>query len=122
MDKPITIVEWNEDHAIDDEGRRWSLSVPWSPDMNGQELPSFLVISAEARKKAWEGVKLTDSHRGGNVEDWQIKVEADRANRLAEKKAKNAKGLAKVKADHPNERYDRKLKQWVPKCDPLLSQ
>lgn len=47
-------------------------------------------------------------------EEWERREEVIREQKAAERKAKNARGLAKVRAKHPGERYDRKRKIWVP--------
>jgi hypothetical protein len=83
-------------------------------EKNFDEIPDFLRISAEDRKKAWVGFKHTNPHEGGTDEAWKQREQARRHALEAEKKAKNAAGLARLKSEHEGERYDRKLKMWVP--------
>lgn len=109
----MTEVQWFDDHYIDENGKRWALSVPWDADCAGCGLPAFLIITEEQRRAAWEGVSLTDAYRGGKMEDWQKREWERRKQMRAEKQAKSAKSLAKLKAKHKGERYDRKAKQWV---------
>lgn len=82
--------------------------------MSELDIPAFLRISQADRKKAWEGVPVTDPHRGGTEDAWRQR-EAERRELIeAEKRAKNAKGLARLKSEHVGETYDRKLKCWLP--------
>ena len=78
---------------------------PWT-------IPEFLKLTPEQRKAAWVGFKHTDP-RGGTVEEWKLRADEARERRAAEKKRKNAEGLAKLKEKHAHERYDRKNKCWV---------
>lgn len=109
-------LEFRADHVIDTAtGRRYALSCPWDPTMVGCEIPAFLILTAEERTRLWEGVKVTDQRTGQLTDDIEQRLAAEREQRKEIRKAKNAKGLAKVKASHPNERYDRKTKTWMPK-------
>lgn len=76
-------------------------------------IPAFLKIPADVRKKSWEGVTLTDPHRGGTTEAWRQRENERRAAIADEIKRKNAKALAGLKEQHTGETYDRKLKCWV---------
>jgi hypothetical protein len=82
---------------------------PWT-------IPEFLKLTQEQRRAAWVGFKHTDP-RGGTVEEWRLRQEEARQRRADEKKRKNAEALQRLKDAHPDERYDRKKKQWVPKGD-----
>lgn len=105
--------KWHEDHVVEiATGKRYALFCPWEAGSIEGAIPAFLIISQEQRLANWSGVKLTDPHRGGNVEDWERKVQIDKENREAEKKAKNAKGRDLMKEKHPGERYNRKTKTW----------
>lgn len=110
----MKIVSWHDDYAIDEDGKRWALSVPWQPDLAG--VPVSLQINAEQRKQNWSGVSLT-SPTTESTEAWQEKEAGKRSTileqRRAAKKAKNIRHLAKVKAKHPGEKYDRKRKIWI---------
>jgi hypothetical protein len=80
-------------------------------------IPPFLRISAEDRKAAWDrwlaaGNRYT-SQFGGTDEAWKLKENERRAAIEAEKKAKSAVALARLKDEHAGERYDTKLKAWV---------
>lgn len=78
------------------------------------DIPAFLKISQEDRKKAWGGVILTDSHTGGLPDEHRVREE-ERRHAVAEKqKAKNAAAFVRMKAKHPGQVYDRSMKQWVP--------
>lgn len=59
---------------------------------------------------------LTDSHTGGKVEDWKLRAQEDKDRRAAEKAAKNAKGLLRLKLAHQGHCYDRKLRIWTCKA------
>lgn len=78
------------------------------------EIPKFLRISAEERKAAWAGRKLTDQHTGVVDDDYRIREEERRRALAKEKREKNAAALIRLKAQHVGEKYDRKLKIWVP--------
>lgn len=80
-------------------------------------IPEFLKVSAEDRKAAWDRhVKehgYTNSYHGGNDEKWRVREAERRAQIAADRKEKNARALARLKAEHEGEHYDRKLKMWV---------
>jgi hypothetical protein len=46
-------------------------------------------------------------------EDWQLRNERAAQARLADRKAKNAASLAKLKEKRAGQKYDRKNKVWV---------
>ncbi len=76
------------------------------------DIPDFLRVSPEERKAAWEGRGYTDPHHAAPHIALEEKRRADMA---AERKVRSARGLARIKEQHPNERWDRKRKIWVPK-------
>jgi hypothetical protein len=77
------------------------------------EIPAFLKISAEERKKAWKDRPYTDPFAGGLTDDRRA-LEKERVAAIEDaRKTKNARGLAKIKQAHPGQRWDRKHKIWV---------
>lgn len=111
---------WYEDHVIEiATGKRFALFVPWRADWADCDIPPALILTEEERRAAWQGVTLTDSHRGGSTEEWQLRERARRKQIREERRAKAAVSLARLKARHAGERYDRKLKQWVKDDDVL---
>ena len=107
-------MEWHEDHVIDTvSGVRYALSVEWSRGIADESLPSFLIITQEERRKAWENHVFTDPNTSSGQELWK-KNELVRREAAAEaKRQKNAAAFARMQAKHPGQKYDRKLKQWV---------
>jgi hypothetical protein len=77
------------------------------------DIPLAFIIPQEERKKSWEGRKVTLQHSGEADEAWKVRETARRELIAAEIKAKNAAGLARLKAKHEGKKYDRKLKIWV---------
>jgi hypothetical protein len=77
------------------------------------EIPEFLKISAEERKAAWKGREHTNPFIGGTDEAWRARETERREAVAVAAKEKNLKGLAKIKAAHPGQKWDRKLKLWV---------
>lgn len=80
---------------------------------DGLDIPDFLKISAEDRKRAWETFRPRSA--APVEEEWQRRNRLAAEARIAAKKAKNAAALARLKEQHAGERYDRKRKIWVPK-------
>lgn len=80
-------------------------------------IPDFLIISAEDRLKAWDGIKLTDPRLHTptlDVELWKQRENERKALDAEKRKAKNAAGLARLKEQRKGQKYDRKTKMWWP--------
>lgn len=81
-------------------------------------IPSFLRISQEDRRAAWDRWltthRYTDARSGPADAEAQERMARFRASIAAEKKQKNLEALARLKAQHEGEKWSRKLKQWVP--------
>lgn len=81
-------------------------------------IPAFLRIPQEQRRAAWDRWltthRYTDARSGPADAEAQERMARFRAAMAAEKKQKNLEALARLKAQHEGEKYDRKLKQWVP--------
>lgn len=87
---------------------------PWHPSWAGLGIPEFLVFTQAERKAAWTNVPVTRQGSDQTEEEWQVKQRFYREAYETEKKQKNATALEGLKAKHAGERYDRKLRQWVP--------
>ena len=74
---------------------------------DGLDIPDFLKISQEDRRKAWIGYV----HR---YVDPRIKREKELRDIVkAEQKRKKLEALTRLKHQHIGEHYDRKLKMWI---------
>lgn len=109
-------VQWFDDHVIDEDGRQYALEVPWRSEWAGENLPEI------CKSLPMYTGPLTDSYRGGNAADWQLRERERRAQIRAERKARSKKSLAAMKGKHPDEHYDRKLKQWVKNEDVQIAE
>lgn len=101
-------IEFNEDHLIDGNGTRWALSCAWpSP---ATDIPAFLCIDAERRKRAWDHVKLTNQWTGETEETWK-----QRQNELKEARLEADRQIEQRKREkeHPGQYWDPCEKQWV---------
>lgn len=111
----VGVAEYNEDHYIDTNGTRWGLSCVWPAKNIELEIPAFLCIDEERRKRAWVGAKLTNAWTGDTEETWQkrqaelmqMRLDADRS--IAEKKRER---------EHPGQYWDPCEKQWVFRATP----
>ena len=90
-----------------------SLSEPVLPIPDDLSIPEWLKISAEDRKKGWEGRRLTDAHvsTGGGVAAERWKAYNDSIER--DRKLKSADALKALKEKHKGQRYDQKIRRWV---------
>lgn len=101
-------IDFFDSFAIMD-GVRYALSCPWPSA--GEPIPAFLdavknhARRAEARR-TFRAPQVVDTYK----EDWKRREEAIHEAR----KKKNAESIAALHASHPDERYDRKTKTWVP--------
>ncbi len=77
------------------------------------DIPLCLIISQEERQEAWIGHKYTSQFYGGADEAWRERETVRRELIAAEVKAKNARGLERMKEKHRGEKYDRKTHTWV---------
>jgi hypothetical protein len=102
-------IVWFEDHYIDADGKRWGLSCPWPPKAGEPELPAFLCIDAERRKRAWEGVKLTNAWTGETEETWK-----KRQNDLQAARDEYDRQIAATKREkaHPGQYWDPTTRTW----------
>lgn len=81
-------------------------------DHDTLEIPWWLKIPGDVRKANWSDVKPVTVQSAPRQATLADRVAASRAE---DRKAKNAKGFARMMEKHPNERYDRKKRAWVPK-------
>lgn len=104
-------------------------------DHDTLEIPEWLKISAEDRKAAWGNARsapvvsaAVPDQKAAHQRELADKAAAGKAARI---KAKNARGLAKVREKHANERYVRPKRKdgrivvpghWVPKETPQNGQ
>lgn len=72
------------------------------------DIPDFLKIDAETRRANWEGVALT-SWRGADYDQRQREL---REAQEAQRQAKAAEALARMKEEHAGERWHPKL-GWI---------
>jgi hypothetical protein len=61
-------------------------------------------------------VKLTDAHTGKTAAEQDERIARDKALRAEQEKAKNAKGLLRLKLAHKGHVYDRKIRVWTCKA------
>lgn len=101
----------NGEFYVDEHGTRWSLSCEWPS--KATPVPDCLQINEARRRKAWEGVKLTDQWTGGTQEEWKIKQDQIQEQRALLDRERVAVALGRLKDKHPGERYDRKTRAWV---------
>lgn len=101
----------NGEFYVDEHGTRWGLSCEWPS--KATPVPECLQICEARRRKAWEGVKLTDQWTGGTEEDWKIKQDQMRDARAQIDRERSAKSLGSLKDKHAGERYDKKTRAWV---------
>lgn len=90
-----------------------NLSIP-----DDLSIPGFLVIPLAERRATWDrwiaaGNRYSNPWTGGTEEAWRATEKERRAAIDAEKQAKSAVALARLKDEHAGERYDRKLKAWI---------
>ena len=83
------------------------------------DIPLFLIIPQDERKQAWAGRIVTSQFHSETEDAWRVREQERRDLIAAEIKAKNARGLARLKAQHEGEKYDRKLKVWVKVAEPV---
>jgi hypothetical protein len=73
-------------------------------------LPEFLIISAEDRRRSWQGVSLVPTLQEQQADDWRLRNAAI----VEQQKQKKLESLQRLKDKHPGQHYDRKLRKWVP--------
>ena len=83
------------------------------------DIPLFLIIPQEERKAAWVGRTMTSQFHSETEEAWRVREKERRELIAAEIKAKNARGLERMKEKHAGQKYDRKLKIWVRVEEPV---
>ena len=77
------------------------------------DIPLFLIIPQDERKAAWVGRTVTSQFHNETEELWRTREKERRDLIAAEIKAKNARGLERMKVKHAGQKYDRKTKTWV---------
>jgi hypothetical protein len=83
------------------------------------DIPLSLIISQEDRKAAWIGRKVTSQFHSETEEAWRVREQERRDLIAAEIKAKNARGLERMKEKHAGQKYDRKTKTWIKVEEPM---
>jgi hypothetical protein len=83
------------------------------------DIPLFLIIPQEERNQSWKGRTVTSQFHSETEDAWRVREQERRDLIAAEIKAKNARGLARLKAQHEGQKYDRKTRTWV-RVDELM--
>lgn len=89
---------------------------PTTDEEDPLDIPAFLRVEnrPDWGKRA-EGVRRVDTFVDPVAQRQKELRDALNARKAERIKEKNARGFARMQEKHPNERYDRKRKIWVPK-------